>query len=203
MESELDALATSIIPSIWLRDLLHDLIDFDDTVPITVFQDNQGTISHCTNEQTSNRTAHLRRRYHFIHQYIELGWIKLQHLPGTDMVADQLTKSLPRSEHEKHCKQFMSLVNSTKNPFTVHVKVYELATKLSNTIQENKSGDPTEDTGECYASSKSKADSFSFKDCLKLAIAILMLCIKFKLPSIDPLMHKSFLIPFLQNLKVI
>ena len=117
MESELDALASSIIPSIWLRDLLHDLINYSDKEPIVILQDNTGTISHCTNEQSTNRTAHLRRRYHFIHQYIELGWIKLKHLPGTEMVADQLTKCLPREAHEKHCKHFISVVNVDSDPF--------------------------------------------------------------------------------------
>ena len=117
MESELDALAHAVIPSLWVRDLLKDLSDEYIPAPITILQDNQGTIQHCQNEQSSNRTAHLMRRYHFVKQYIESQQIKLKYMPGTDMVADQLTKILPRVTHEKHCRQFMTTANWGEDPF--------------------------------------------------------------------------------------
>ena len=130
MESELDALASATIPSIWLRDLLNELIGFDNSTPITILQDNAGTIAHVKNEQTSNRTAHLRRRYNFLHQYCELGWIELKHLPGTEMVADHFTKALPRAIFEYHCKHFMSVSDPDQNPFELPKFVPELQKQL-------------------------------------------------------------------------
>ena len=117
MESELDALAHAVVPTLWLRELLKELIDDYEPSTVIIFQDNQGTIQHCKNEQSSNRTAHLQRRYHFVKQYIELNQIELKHLAGTEMVADQLTKILPREVHEKHCRQFMTVSDFTADPF--------------------------------------------------------------------------------------
>ena len=117
MESELDALAHAVVPTLWLRELLSELLDNYSPSTITILQDNQGTIQHCKNEQSSNRTAHLQRRYHFVKQYIELKHIELKHLAGTEMVADQLTKILPRETHEKHCRHFMSTNDFYADPF--------------------------------------------------------------------------------------
>ena len=62
MESELDALAHAVVPTLWLRDLLSELVDNYTPSAVVILQDNQGTIQHCKNEQSSNRTAHLQRR---------------------------------------------------------------------------------------------------------------------------------------------
>ena len=46
----------------------------------------------------------LRRyiRYHFIQDTLAVGEIVLQYLPTADMVADIMTKPLPREKHKKH-----------------------------------------------------------------------------------------------------
>ena len=148
MESELDALATSTIPSMWLRDLLTDLVEDFVPYPITMMQDNQGTIHHCNNEHSSNRTAHLRRRYHFIHQYIELGNIKLKYSPGTEMIADQLTKCLSRPLHEKHCRHFISVADPDVDPFSRPALDDQLRSDIEKAEQEKKAAKKTAKTKE-------------------------------------------------------
>ena len=54
------------------------------------------------------RTKHINIRYHFIRQCIEDGLINYQYLETSDMVADCLTKALPRNKHERFA-QFMGL----------------------------------------------------------------------------------------------
>ena len=139
MESELDALAHSVIPSLWLRDQVKDLSDNYTVKPITILQDNQGTIQHCKNEQSSYRTAHLQRRYHFVKQYLELEDIVLKYLPGTDMPADQLTKILPREVHERHCRHYISTSDRT-DPFDyeLHNEVLKEFLKKRQTVKKIK-----------------------------------------------------------------
>ena len=54
------------------------------------------------NPQFHNRTKHIDIRYHFIRDTLAAGEIVLQYLPTADMVADIMTKPLPREKHEKH-----------------------------------------------------------------------------------------------------
>jgi hypothetical protein len=44
----------------------------------------------------SEKTKHIDLKYHFVKDHVQLGTIKLRYLPNGDMVADMLTKPLPR-----------------------------------------------------------------------------------------------------------
>ena len=68
----------------------------------TIFVDNQGAMKLAENPQFHNRTKHIDIRYHFISHTLAGGEIVLQYLPTADMVADIMTKPLPREKHEKH-----------------------------------------------------------------------------------------------------
>jgi hypothetical protein len=69
-----------------------------------ILADNQGTIKLSKNPQYYNRTKHIDVRYHFIRKSCQDGLIELAYIPTTEMVADILTKALPRGKHEKHVK---------------------------------------------------------------------------------------------------
>jgi hypothetical protein len=61
--------------------------------------------SNCPkNPQHHNRTKHIDVRYHFIRESTKLGLIQLVYISTIEMVADILTKALPRDRHEKHMK---------------------------------------------------------------------------------------------------
>jgi hypothetical protein len=70
--------------------------------PQIILADNQGAIKLSKNPQHHNRTKHIDVRYHFIRKSCQDGLIELAYIPTTEMVADILTKSLPRDKHEKH-----------------------------------------------------------------------------------------------------
>ena len=53
------------------------------------------------NQQFHNRTKRIDIRYHFVRDTLAAGEITLRCLPTADMVADVLTKPLPRDKHEK------------------------------------------------------------------------------------------------------
>ena len=72
--------------------------------PQIILADNQGAIKLSKNPQYHNRTKHIDVRYHFIRKSCQDGLIELAYIPTSEMVADILTKALPRDKHEKHMK---------------------------------------------------------------------------------------------------
>jgi hypothetical protein len=70
--------------------------------PQIILADNQGAIKLSKNPQHHNRTKHIDIRYHFIRKCSQDGLIELAYIPTTEMVADILTKALPRVKHDKH-----------------------------------------------------------------------------------------------------
>ena len=57
------------------------------------------------NPQQHKRTKHIDIKYHYIHDCVQKGLIDLIYLPTEEIVADILTKSLPRDKHERHVKE--------------------------------------------------------------------------------------------------
>ena len=72
--------------------------------PQVIFADNQGAIKLSKNPEFHNRSKHIDIKYHFVQDSCQKGLIELIYIPTTEMVADILTKSLPRDRHEKHMK---------------------------------------------------------------------------------------------------
>jgi hypothetical protein len=71
------------------------------TAPQVILVDNQGAIKLSKNPQHHNRTKHIDIKYHFVRDSYQKGLIELIHIPTSEMVADILTKALPRDKHEK------------------------------------------------------------------------------------------------------
>ena len=63
--------------------------------------DNQGAIALAQNPISHSRAKHIDIRFHFIRERIERNEIKLQYISTRQMVADILTKALPREAFEK------------------------------------------------------------------------------------------------------
>ena len=70
--------------------------------PTAICVDNQGAMKLADNPQFHNRTKHIDIRYHFVRDTLAAGEITLRYLPTADMVADILTRPLPRVKHQKH-----------------------------------------------------------------------------------------------------
>jgi len=73
-------------------------IPMDDAMVVHV--DNQGAISLTKNPVFHDRSKHIGIQYHYTRLLFKSGVIDLQYLPTKEMLADVLTKPLPRVQHE-------------------------------------------------------------------------------------------------------
>jgi len=69
--------------------------------PITLCADNQGSMALAKNPEFHSRTKHISIQQHFIREKVENEEVQLQYLPTGDMLADLLTKALPREKVER------------------------------------------------------------------------------------------------------
>ena len=98
-EAEYIALSATAQEVTWLRRLLGDL-GATPAAPTEVMEDNQGAIALGKNPVNHARTKHIDIRYHYVREAVEDGLISLTYCPTKEMVADLLTKPLPRGQFE-------------------------------------------------------------------------------------------------------
>jgi len=97
-EAEYMALIQALKESIWLQRLLKELGRQAENAK-TIYKDNQGAIALANNPEYHARTKHIDIQYHFVRECVENGDIELEYCPMADMVADALTKALPKDRH--------------------------------------------------------------------------------------------------------
>ncbi|KAK9061154.1 hypothetical protein SSX86_018334 [Deinandra increscens subsp. villosa] len=83
----------------WLTRLLHDF-QVPSVVPIPVKCDSQAAIHIAKNPVFHERTKHIELDCHFVRTKLQAGLISLFHTSSSDQIADLLTKSLPKSQHQ-------------------------------------------------------------------------------------------------------
>ena len=106
VESEYVSLVHGIQEILWMRRLLEGI---QETLPpTTIFEDNEGAIALATTGNTSGRTKHIDLRYEFVKQHIDRNDIRLEHKRTQEMIADMLTKGLPRAAFEQHRSKLLS-----------------------------------------------------------------------------------------------
>ena len=99
-EAEYVALSSATQEAVWLRRLMKDLGRQMDA-PTTIYKDNQGAIELAKNAKYHNRTKHIDICHHFVHKRVVSNEISITYCPTEDMVADIMTKGLPRHTFEK------------------------------------------------------------------------------------------------------
>ena len=77
--------------SVWLRQLCKDL-QMQWASPITIHEDNQGTVAMSKNPILHKRTKHIDIKFHFVREKIQNKTIELKYCPTHEMVADIFTK---------------------------------------------------------------------------------------------------------------
>lgn len=97
-EAEYMALAEAAKEGIYLKNLLNELIGFNEV--ITIFNDNQGAQKLSANPVHHKRSKHIDVRHHFIRDTVGQGLISVKHVSTDEMLADVLTKGLPNSKHK-------------------------------------------------------------------------------------------------------
>ena len=111
-EAEYVALASAAQEAMWMRQLTAELEIDAPAEAITIFEDNQSAICMTKNPQFHGRSKHISIKYHFIRDHVNDGVVKLQYCPTGDMVADMLTKGLPKDQFIK-LRQMAGIVEMT------------------------------------------------------------------------------------------
>ena len=93
-EAEYVALSLAAQEATWLQKLLTDLQM--PTEPIVIKEDNHGALALSRNPIVHSRTKHIDIRFHFIRKALEDGIVDVAYCPTSEMVADILTKPIPR-----------------------------------------------------------------------------------------------------------
>ncbi|KAF2881527.1 hypothetical protein ILUMI_24645 [Ignelater luminosus] len=94
-EAEYMALSAATQESIYLRDLLIEILPNFENKSIIIRCDNKGAINLANTENCKQRTKHIDVRHHFIRVNLEKKTIKLEQVGTKNMLADVFTKSLP------------------------------------------------------------------------------------------------------------
>jgi transposase InsO family protein len=98
-EAEYIAASNAAREIVWFDHLASEL-DHQFSLPVDLRMDNQGAIALAQNGLMNARNKHIDIHYHFIRDSIDNNLISLQYTPTNDMVADALTKALPRAKLE-------------------------------------------------------------------------------------------------------
>jgi hypothetical protein len=97
-EAEYDSLHECVREVKYLRGLLGEM-GLAQTSPTQVREDNIAAIIIASQPITSARTRHVALRFHFVREAIRDGTIIVQHCASQYMLADVLTKILPKPQH--------------------------------------------------------------------------------------------------------
>ena len=100
-EAEYISLSATTQEAVWIRQLCAELSATPPTDPTVIFEDNQSTIAMSRSPQFHGRSKHIGIKYHFVRDQVTEGTIKLKYCPTTEMVADMLTKGLPKDQFMK------------------------------------------------------------------------------------------------------
>ena len=108
-ESEYMALTQACKEAIWVQRFMQELATITgqggSTGPITIFADNQGSMALAKNPEFHSQTKHISIQQHFIREKVEADEVQLKYLPMGDMLADLLTKALPREKVDHFRKE--------------------------------------------------------------------------------------------------
>ena len=94
-EAEYRAIASAAAEIQWIKSSLQELGVSLPTSPV-LYSDNLGATYLCANPVFHSRMKHLAMDYHFVRDLVQNQTLRVVHIPGTDQLADALTKSLPR-----------------------------------------------------------------------------------------------------------
>lgn len=108
MESEYYALSQSAKEAMFLKNVLSEIYCAAD--PIVLLTESQAALRLSINPLITSNSKHIKKPQHFIRQAVQEKEVSLVHVPTTEMVADFMTKSLPKPKFE-HCSEIIGLRN--------------------------------------------------------------------------------------------
>ena len=90
---------------VWIRNFVSEL----GVVPnasslVDLYYDNSGAIVQAKEPRSHQKSKHILRRFHLIHEFIARGDVKICKVHTDSNVANPLTKPLPQPKHEAHTR---------------------------------------------------------------------------------------------------
>ena len=99
MEAEYIAACSARCEAIWLRKFLTGLFDLEMRETV-ILCDNQSYIKMTENHVFHDKSKNIEIRYHFIHDMVQRGALKIQYISTDEKVVDVLTKPLSHVKFE-------------------------------------------------------------------------------------------------------
>lgn len=106
-EAEYLGLTDAAKEAVYLTNFLKEL-GFEGLTDTTLYNDNQGAGELARNPVYHARSKHIEIRQHFIREVLNNYSMKLEYLPTEEMLADILTKQLPKKKHN-YCVRGLGL----------------------------------------------------------------------------------------------
>ncbi|KAH9089385.1 hypothetical protein LEN26_019217, partial [Aphanomyces euteiches] len=113
-EAEYISMSYGLQEALWLKSLLEEL-QLVIKLPINVYEDNQSTIKMAENPTLQQRTKHIDVRHHFIRDLVKQRIIKINYCQTNSMLADILTKALPKPKFEEHMPKLVTSIPPNNN----------------------------------------------------------------------------------------
>ena len=108
-EAEYMAMAITAKLGQWIAQVLRDMgyphYIAKNAITVQTRGDNQGAIHLVKNPILSNRSKHIDISYHYVRDLAEKKRTAVDYVPTNEMIADGLTKPLPRSNFEKFVRE--------------------------------------------------------------------------------------------------
>ncbi|XP_055605697.1 uncharacterized protein LOC129753872 [Uranotaenia lowii] len=100
-EAECMALSRTIQETMWWTNLRSQIFEEES---VLIHCNNQGAISIAGNGAYNPQTKHVSIRYHFVHESLKEGVVKVKYIPTTDQPADGFTKPLAVQKQQLFCE---------------------------------------------------------------------------------------------------
>lgn len=84
------------------QEICQRVAQIEVTEKITLHGDNEMSIALTKNAESQRRTKHIDVQQHYIRELIEEGELIVTWIPGSEMLADGMTKALPTEAFRKH-----------------------------------------------------------------------------------------------------
>ena len=85
--------------AVWLNGLL-EYLGIELRNPLITYGDNRGALALALNPNSHPRSKHVDIQYHFTRGLVQAGRITVKYLPTKLMIADALTKLIPRHQFD-------------------------------------------------------------------------------------------------------
>jgi hypothetical protein len=103
MYAEFVACYETTVQAMWLKKFVPGLRVVDNIErPLKLYCDNEPVIFYAHNNKSSDAAKHIKIKFHVVKECIQDQTINLEHISTKKMLADPLTKGLPRNVLSEH-----------------------------------------------------------------------------------------------------